>query len=138
MGASGSGKSTIGRIVAGLYQPWEGAVSYDGYNLREIPRSVFTNHVAVVDDQTFLFAGTVHNNLSLWDDALPDRDLIRASIDAGIHGDLIKRRGGYHALVAEGARNLSGGQRQRLEIARSLVRNPSLLVLDEATTRSIR
>ncbi len=138
VGASGSGKSTIGRIVAGLYQPWEGGVFYDGYNLHEIPRTVFTNHVAVVDDQTFLFAGTVRDNLSLWDDALPERDLIRAAIDAGLHGDLIKRRGGYHALVAEGARNLSGGQRQRLEIARRSFATRRCWSLMKRPARSIR
>ena len=134
VGASGSGKSTIGRLVAGLYRPWEGEILYDGCRLDEVPREVFTSQVALVDDQTFLFSGTVRDNLTLWDETIPDRDIHRAAIDAGLHGDLIRRRGGYHAVLAEGASNLSGGQRQRLEIARGLIRNPALIVLDEATS----
>ena len=134
VGGSGSGKSTIGRLVSGLLRPWSGQILYDGRPIDAIPRDVFTNQVALVDDQTFLFSGTVRENLTLWDESVPGRDVIRAAIDAGIHRDLIHRRGGYQAHVAEGARNLSGGQRQRLEIGRALIQNPALLVLDEATS----
>ncbi|MFO0909216.1 MAG: NHLP family bacteriocin export ABC transporter peptidase/permease/ATPase subunit [Isosphaeraceae bacterium] len=133
VGTSGSGKSTIGRLAAGLYRPWSGEILYDGLAFDQIPRSVFTDQVALVDDQTFLFSGTARENLTLWDDTVADRDLTRAAIDAVIHRDLIRRRGGYQSRLAEGARNLSGGQRQRLEIARALIRNPALLILDEAT-----
>lgn len=134
VGTSGSGKSTIGRLVAGLYRPWEGKILFDGFTIDQIPRAVFTSQVAMVDDQNFLFTGSVRDNLTLWDDTILDRELIRASIDANVHGDIIRRRGAYGATIAEGARNLSGGQRQRLEIARALARNPSLLILDEATS----
>ena len=103
VGASGSGKSTIGRLVAGLYRPWEGEILYDGLRIDEIPREVFTSQVAMVDDQTFLFSGTVRDNLTLWDETIPDRDMIRAAIDSGIHRDVIRRRGGYHAGLTEGA-----------------------------------
>ena len=134
VGTSGSGKSTIGKLVAGLYRPWDGKILYDGYTIDEIPREVFTTQVTLVDDQVFLFSGSVRDNLTLWDETITERDMIRAAIDASVHRDLIARRGGYHSMVAEGARNLSGGQRQRMEIARGLIRNPSLMVLDEATS----
>ena len=134
VGDSGSGKSTIGRLVAGLYRPWEGEILYDGRRIDQIAREVFTQHVALVDDQAFLFSGTVHDNLTLWDETIPEADMHRAAIDAAVHRDLIARRGGYNARLAEGARNISGGQRQRLEIARALIRNPALIVLDEATS----
>ncbi len=134
VGGSGSGKSTIGRLACGLYAPWSGEITYDGYRIDQIPREVFTNDVAFVDDQAFLVAGSVRENLTLWDDTIGTDDIRRAAIDAAIHGDLLARRGGYETHVTEGARNLSGGQRQRLEIARALVRGPSLLVLDEATS----
>jgi NHLM bacteriocin system ABC transporter peptidase/ATP-binding protein/NHLM bacteriocin system ABC transporter ATP-binding protein len=134
VGSSGSGKSTIGRLAAGLLRPWEGEILYDGFSLDEIPRDVFTDQVGMVDDQMMLFSGSVRENLTLWDESVSDRDLAGAAMDASVHREVIGRRGGYSARLSEGARNLSGGQRQRLEIARALIRNPALLILDEATS----
>jgi NHLM bacteriocin system ABC transporter peptidase/ATP-binding protein/NHLM bacteriocin system ABC transporter ATP-binding protein len=134
VGASGSGKSTIGRLAAGLLRPWDGEILYDGFKIDEIPRDVFTDQVGMVDDQMLLFSGTIRENLTLWDDAVAEREMTRAAMDAGLHREVVKIRNGYSARLTEGARNLSGGQRQRMEIARALVKNPALLILDEATS----
>lgn len=134
VGASGSGKTTLARLITGIYQPWSGSVLHDGKAISEIPRELFVNSVALVDERIAMFQGTVRENLTLWDEYISSDRLIHAGLSGAIHRDLLRRRGGYDAYVAEGARNFSGGQRQRLEIARSLIRDPSLLVLDEATS----
>ena len=134
VGGSGSGKSTIGRLATGLYQPWGGEILYDGHPLVDIPREVFVNSVELVDSEICLFEGTVRDNLTLWDDFVPMERLTHAGVEAAIHRDLLQRRGGYGANVGEAGRNFSGGQRQRLQIARALARGPSLLILDEATS----
>jgi NHLM bacteriocin system ABC transporter ATP-binding protein len=134
VGGSGSGKSTIGRLIAGLYTPWSGELLYDGKPISKIPREVFVNSVALVDDRIATFQGTVAENLTLWDDQVRSDQLVRAGVGSAIHRDLLRRSEGYFAAVAEGGRNFSGGQRQRLGIARALVRDPSLLVFDEATS----
>ena len=134
VGPSGSGKSTLARLIAGLYQPWSGEILFDGQPRDEIPEEVLRRSISMVDQEVVLFSGSVRDNITLWNPAVPDEAIFAATRDAQIHDEILLRPAGYSTRVEEGGANFSGGQRQRLEIARGLLGHPTLLILDEATS----
>lgn len=133
VGSSGSGKSTIGKLICGLYQPWSGEILLDGKPRASYPREVLTGSIGVVDQDIILFDGSVADNIKMWDGAIQDFEMIMAARDAQIHEDILKRNGGFDCPVLENGKNFSGGQQQRIEIARVLAQDPTIMILDEAT-----
>jgi NHLM bacteriocin system ABC transporter peptidase/ATP-binding protein len=105
VGGSGSGKSTVGRLICGLVKPWSGEICYDGVALQDIPPDVFANSVAYVDQDVFLFEATVRDNLTLWDRTVPESNISQALKDASIHDEIATRFGNYDCYVNEGGTN---------------------------------
>lgn len=134
VGSTGSGKSTLSKLISGLYLPWTGEILFNGRRIEEIDREIFTSSVAVVDQDITMFEDTIMNNLKMWDESIEDFEVIMACKDAQIHDHIMSRQSGYNSLVMEGGKNFSGGEKQRLEIARSLSIDPSIIILDEATS----
>jgi len=133
VGKTGSGKSTLASLVSGLYEPWSGAVSYDGRLRSSIAREVWVKSVAVVSQDIFVFEGSVWDNITLWNPSISTDHVIGAARDACILSEIQARPNSFDELIAEEGLNWSAGQLQRFEIARALAGDPTLLVLDEAT-----
>ena len=134
VGSSGSGKSTIAKLVCGLYEPWEGEIRFDGVPWHDIDPDQLHGSLAVVDQSVMVFNDTVDANIRLWDRSIEDHEVTEAASDADIHDAIVAREAGYQEVIAPRGRNFSGGQLQRLEIARALASSPSIIILDEATS----
>jgi len=134
VGGSGSGKSTIAKLIAGIYKPWSGEILFDNTNRSKIQREVITSSISVVDQEIFLFEGSVKDIVSFWDKTIDEKTIIQACKDAEIHDVIVSRKDGYDTMINEGGSNFSGGQRQRIEIAKALAVNPTFLIMDEATS----
>lgn len=134
VGPSGCGKSTISKVISGLYRPWGGQILLDGVSVAHIPKECMTASIATVSQNITLFTGSIRDNLTMWNKAILEEDMIMAAKDACIHDFIISCPGGYDYSLTENATNISGGQRQRLEIARALATKPSILIMDEATS----
>ena len=134
VGRSGSGKTTITKVIHGLYKIQEGIVRFDGYDAREIDLSHLRRQVGVVLQENFLFHGTVRENIAATMPEASFEDIVEAARAAGADEFIERMPQGYDTMLEENASNLSGGQKQRLSIARALLAKPRILVLDEAAS----
>jgi ABC-type bacteriocin/lantibiotic exporter with double-glycine peptidase domain len=134
VGRSGAGKTTLGLLLLGLYLPTTGDIFYDHIPLRTLNFQAVRAQFGVVAQQSTIFSGTIRENISLNNPAMPIEQIIQAASAAVIHEDILQMPMEYETFVAEGGSALSGGQRQRLALARALANHPVILLLDEATS----
>ncbi len=134
VGTSGSGKSTAARLAVGLLQPTTGHVLLDGVGVGETAPAMRAQSLGYVEQEVYLFAGSIRDNITMFDDLIDTSEVRAAAISAAMSDEIESRPGGYESILSDGGRNLSGGQRQRIEIARVMLRKPGIVVLDEATS----
>jgi len=134
LGATGSGKSTLVHLIPRFYDPKDGAVKVDGIDVREVKQQALRRDVAIVLQEPFLFTGTIRDNLRYGRPEATDEELERAARIAQAHDFIMSFPEGYETMLGQRGVNLSGGQKQRLAIARALVMDPSVLILDDSTS----
>jgi ATP-binding cassette subfamily B protein len=134
VGRSGSGKTTLSKLILGLYPPTDGKILIDGFDITSISLRSLRSQIGVVDQDTFLFGGTIRENIAIAHPEASLEEIIQVAKFAGADEFIQQLPMGYESQIGEGGGMLSGGQRQRLAIARALLGNPRLLLLDEATS----
>ncbi|MEJ8475264.1 ABC transporter ATP-binding protein [Roseibium algae] len=134
VGASGAGKSTLFSLIERFYDPQQGRISIDGQDITQVTLVSLRAQIAFVTQDTFLFDGSLRDNISVGRPEASEAEIVQAAKDANAHDFILAQPGGYDGPVGEGGGNLSGGQRQRIAIARAMLRNAPILLLDEATS----
>jgi ABC-type multidrug transport system fused ATPase/permease subunit len=133
VGLSGSGKTTLVRLLPRFYTQWQGSITVDGVDIRAYPRDVLRRNISIVLQDSILFEGTIRDNIVMDRKGVTDDELEAAASEAHIHDTIIDMPGGYDARVRELGKNFSSGQRQRIAIARAILRDAPILILDEPT-----
>ena len=134
VGSTGGGKTTICHLIPRFYDVTSGAVLVDGQDVRTLTQESLRQNIGIIQQDVFLFAGTIMENIRYGRPSATDREVIQAAICAEIHEDILHMPDGYQSFVGERGVVLSGGQKQRISIARVFLKNPPILILDEATS----